>query len=229
MRLLWTSDWTPVSDRPWARRLLLVRHGRTEWNADGRFQGQADVPLDELGREQAEALARHVTASPHYADVGTIVSSDLVRAADTARALAEALGLDVAFDARLREIDVGSWSGSRLEQIAAREEAAGAQSVSARIAAGGDPPRGGDGETLAALRARVSAALDDALAGAPGGTVMIVAHGGVVRTVGAILLGLSDRVSGRLSAGGNTGVTEFRLSADGPRLVRWNDTSHLRS
>src|SRR5690349_8120787 len=101
------DPWLPPTG---PRRILLVRHAQSEWNAVGRWQGQADPPLSEFGREQAAGLAEH----PLLTAFDAIVSSDLQRARSTAVAIAEcrALGSDeISIDAGLRELDVGSWSG----------------------------------------------------------------------------------------------------------------------
>jgi broad specificity phosphatase PhoE len=79
-------------------RLILIRHGATDWNVEGRYQGQVDIPLNELGREQA----RQIVHSLNGADLAAIYSSDLARARDTAEALAHAAGLEVRDDPRLR-------------------------------------------------------------------------------------------------------------------------------
>ena len=89
------------------KRLLILRHGRTEWNASGRFQGQLDPPLDELGREQAKGAARHLAGL----GIEHIVTSDLQRAAHTADALAAGTGLKAIRDLRLRELHLGAWQG----------------------------------------------------------------------------------------------------------------------
>lgn len=97
-------------------RLIVWRHGNTEWNADGRVQGQTDVPLNDLGREQARAAAAVLAELRPDA----IVSSDLRRAADTAAALAALTGLPVRPDARLRERYFGHWQGLALSEVAER-------------------------------------------------------------------------------------------------------------
>ncbi len=217
MGVLWGRSWGGWPDGPRAQRLLLARHGRTEWNATRRFQGQADVPLDDVGREQAHALAAGLAGE----QIDALVSSDLLRARETAEIVAADRGLDIVFDERLREIDVGTWSGRMLADIRGEDPGLGG-----RIERGEDPPRGG-AETLAELRARVAAALADALPRAPDGTLLIVAHGGVVRTIAVYLLDIPDALAGRLHSGRNTSVSEFALADTGPQLVRWNDAGHL--
>ena len=217
MSILWGCGWEGWPKGPRARRLLLLRHGQTAWNANGTFQGQRDVPLDDEGRRQAHAVAKRLEGRKIHA----LVSSDLSRAAETARIVNARLGLEIHWDARLREIDIGEWSGRKSKDVVPQESG-----LAAAIQRGEDPPRGG-AETLAMLRERVQAGLFDALRLAPGGTLLMVAHGGVSRTVASILLGLPDAFAGRLSSGRNTSIGEFKLTDDGPRLKRWNDASHL--
>ena len=118
-----------------AGQLIVLRHGRTEWNATGRFQGQADIPLDHRGLAQANGAARVLAELAPAA----IVSSDLRRATQTAGALSELTGLAVALDARLREIDVGSWEGLTIEEILDVDPG-----LAARYLAGEDVPLVGD-------------------------------------------------------------------------------------
>jgi probable phosphoglycerate mutase len=101
-------------------RLVIWRHGRTEWNAAGRFQGQLDPPLDDVGREQAVRAAPHLVALGLSAQDTVVVSSDLTRAADTATALTTLLGVRPRLDPRLREHGLGSWEGLTREEVATR-------------------------------------------------------------------------------------------------------------
>jgi broad specificity phosphatase PhoE len=156
------------------RRLVLLRHGRTAWNAARRFQGQTDIPLDETGRAQAAAVA------PYLAELGldAIVSSDLSRAAETAAAVAAVLGLPVRTDARLRESDLGPWEGLTAPEAAERLPA-----EYAIWRAGGHRPSTETREHLAdrAVPAIVSL---EAVA------VLVVTHGGTARAITGRLLGL---------------------------------------
>ncbi|OHR35136.1 fructose-2,6-bisphosphatase [Corynebacterium sp. HMSC074C05] len=97
------------------RRLIMLRHGQTSYNATGRIQGQLDTQLSDVGREQARTAAQYLAeAEPR---ITKIVSSDLTRAADTARALAEATGAELSFDKRLRETNLGEWQERTYDEI----------------------------------------------------------------------------------------------------------------
>lgn len=149
-------------------RLVLVRHGRTEWNADGRFQGQADVPLDDVGVAQAVALAPRIAAlSPD-----AVVSSPLVRAKATAVALASVCGLDVALDPRLAEINVGTWAGLRKDHASSE-----LPDIDDLLRRGVDFRRSATGETAVEAGARVAEALRHIAAWNPDGTTVAVGHG----------------------------------------------------
>lgn len=161
------------------RRLVLWRHGRTAWNAEHRFQGQSDIPLDGVGLAQAERAAALL------ADLGpsAIVSSDLVRAAATADALSRRTGLPVAVDPDLRETFAGEWQGLTRAEITERYGDA-----LVTWAAGSDVRPGG-GETRLEVAARTVGALERALAQIPDdGVLVAVTHGGAARAaIGALL------------------------------------------
>lgn len=151
---------------------LLVRHGETDWNRQRRFQGHADPPLNERGRSQARELAAVLAGE----DLRAVYASPLRRASETAGIVARALGLEVRLDRRLMEIDVGSWSGLTRTEIEERFPQA-----FARWRAGG---RGWDaGETYGQLTERVLEALHEIAALHPGESVLVVGHGGTVRSV----------------------------------------------
>jgi len=153
--------------------LQFVRHGESTWNAAGRWQGQADPPLSETGRRQAKAASAALVAL----GATVIASSDLARAAETAREIGAVVGLAPRWVPELRELDVGAWSGLRHEEIARRFPG-----ELARFRAGDPDVRPGGGETRAELRARVTAALAALAAEAPG-RVIAVSHLGVLRAI----------------------------------------------
>lgn len=160
---------------------MLWRHGRTEWNAAGRFQGQLDVPLNPTGESQARAAAAQLAQLPPTA----IVSSDLQRARFTAEALAALAGLPVAIDERLRETYAGGWQGLSREDLLAR------YSDELAAWAGGSDLRPGGGERRSEVAVRMVAAIEDALAVIPAdGTLVVVTHGGAARAAVGQLLGL---------------------------------------
>jgi len=176
------------------RRVLLLRHGRTEWNATGRFQGQQDSALDGIGRAQAAAAA--VAVSPMQPDV--VLSSDLSRARDTAAFVGDEAGLAVVADARLREIHLGRWEGLTRAEARAQfpEEYASWQA--------GIDARRGDGETYAEVGARaVSCVLESLDRLGPGSLVVAVTHGGTARAAIGTLLSLDPDTWWRLSPLGN--------------------------
>jgi broad specificity phosphatase PhoE len=163
------------------RTVLVWRHGQTAWNSQRRFQGQLDIPLDDVGREQA---ARAATLLAGFAP-SAIVSSDLVRARETAQALADVTGLPVATDPRLREIDVGAWQGLTFDEVSERYPV-----EAAMWRDGGDGRRGG-GESLVEVGARGVAAVGDALLDlASDGTLVVVTHGAAGRAIVASMIGL---------------------------------------
>src|SRR5690242_10323145 len=152
-------------------RLIVWRHGNTDWNAGHRVQGQTDVPLNALGRQQAvDAAELLIKMRPD-----AIVASDLHRAADTAAALAALSGLSINYDKRLRERYFGSWQGLTTAEVAASHP-----DEYARWKSGQEI--GGDVESLADLGQRVAEALRAAAELAPpGGTVVVATHGAAAR------------------------------------------------
>lgn len=198
-----------------ATRLIFIRHGRTAWNADGLFQGQADIPLDAEGRAQASAMA------PVVARLGpeAIVSSPLVRARETADALASATGLDVQTDDRLREINVGTWMGRRLADVAAE-----VPGMTEDLAAGRDFRRSPTGETATEAGARVAGAARYIASWNADGTTAVVGHGLATRMGVLELLGW-DMVTGLgLSGLWNCSWTILELR-DRWRLLSYNNVA----
>jgi probable phosphoglycerate mutase len=152
-----------------AARLVLWRHGRTEWNVVGRFQGQAEVPLDEVGRQQAVAAAPLVAAFEPVA----IFSSDLLRTYQTAEPLAAVTGLEIQTDKRLREIHVGSWEGLLGDEIRARDP-----ELAEQVWRGEDVRRSPTGESPQEVADRVAEALAEIAETADdGSTIAVVTHG----------------------------------------------------
>ena len=167
--------------------ILIARHGQSDWNHEKRWQGHADRPLTERGREQAQALADRLA----HIELDAVYSSDLQRARDTAAVVAESQGLELRQLPDLREVDVGSWSG--LTRAEAEE----------RFPEGFARWRDGypgwkDGETYEAMTDRVLRAVDEIAAAHEGGRVLVVSHGGPIRAMHAAALGLDVHAYRRL-------------------------------
>jgi probable phosphoglycerate mutase len=197
---------------PPVRRLLVWRHGRTEWNASGRFQGQLDPPLDDEGRAQAARTALHLAAALRGEET-VLVSSDLQRAVDTAGALAPLLGVPVRIDERLREHGLGSWEGLTRAEVAEQHPTQYEDWMAGRAV----PGRGG--EAQADVAARALAAVVDL---PPASTAVLVTHGGTAGRLVEVLLGLEPgqrRVFGPL---GNCHWSELSFQTSGWRLMRHN-------
>ncbi|MFM9135324.1 MAG: histidine phosphatase family protein [bacterium] len=164
------------------RRLVVWRHGRTAWNAEHRFQGQTDIPLDSEGHAQARRAAAMLAALPP--DV--IVCSDLQRARETAQPLQELTGLDITLDPGLRETAAGEWEGKTRSQLL-EEYGDGL----ARWAVDVSMPAGVTGETRIDVAERTAAAIERGLARIPAdGVLVVVTHGGSARAAIGWLLGL---------------------------------------
>jgi broad specificity phosphatase PhoE len=158
--------------------LLLARHGETDWNRDGRWQGQSDTPLNELGREQARELAEGLDG------IDAVYSSDLERARETAEIVAARLGLEVKVDERLRERSFGAWEGLTMEEIERRYEQAHGRWRA------GEGHGADDAEAFDAFAARVHSFLEEVLRLHPDETVLVVGHGGSIRVIHALASGL---------------------------------------
>ena len=196
--------------------IILWRHGRTEYNAARRLQGQIDIPLDEVGRWQSMTAAAALFAR-HEPD--RIVSSDLVRARDTAQHLAELSGVEVTTDVRLRERSFGDWEGLTSKEIHAQfpDEAT-------VWSAGGTVERPG-GESPAQVGERVAAAMRE-LAAETSGTLVLVTHGAAIALGISALLGQDPGVwrgvAGIDNAHWSTLVPTRHGVAPGWRLVGHN-------
>jgi broad specificity phosphatase PhoE len=171
-------------------RLILVRHGQSTHNAQARLQGQADPPLSDAGRAEAELLR---PALPAFED-DRVVTSDLQRAAQTAALLGYP---GARREPRLREIDVGAWEGRSLSDFPPGPETAWR----------GGPLKAPDGESWAELQSRVGQALDELIAS--GGTWLVVCHGGVVRAALSHVTGADPQ---RVAGPANASVTIVRAN-----------------
>ena len=191
------------------KTVIFWRHGQTDFNVEGRFQGQSDIGLNELGRNQAAQAASYLGEfRPEL-----IVSSDLSRAADTADHLASAAGVDPVRDERLRETAFGEWEGFTRDEIRANWPDELAEWLS-----GADmSPPGGESRTQSGRR--VADAITDIVESSTAETIAIVAHGAVLRGAAEILLGMNG--PGRLAVLGNCGHGEFGFTGTNWVLRSW--------
>ncbi len=211
-------------------RLLLIRHGETDWNASGRYQGQMDIPLNEAGIEQARILgcrlrnelSGSIDPGGPPVSINAIYASDLARAWQTAEIVGAACGLAPRPEPRLRELSFGEWQGLTYQEIGERDPEALAAWNRDRVNC--RPP---GGESLGAMAARVRDLLDDVHRDTRDGTVALVSHGGTIRIILCVLLGhpLADYWQFAVD---NTAIAEIEVRPLGPVVVRWNDAHHLR-
>lgn len=195
--------------------LYLIRHARSTWNAQGRWQGQADPPLDDIGLKQAKALAQHLRSERLLA----VYSSPLHRARQTAEAVAAEHGLQVNLDDRLKERNVGQWSGLTEAQV--REQ------FPEQFAPGWwltGPP---GGESQVELNARTMAVFAEVVAAHPEGSVAVVSHGGSLNAYVLTALGvpLGHHVSFRFA---NASYARLYVHDGRIHLASLCEVAHLR-
>jgi len=167
--------------------ILLARHGETDWNAVGRWQGHTDRPLTEQGRRQAAALAERLA----NVEIDAVYSSDLLRAVETAEPVARRLGLPLQTLPELREVDVGTWAGLTRDEVAERFPD-GFRRWS-EWQTGWD-----DGETYDEMGERVVGAILRLADEHPGGRILVVSHGGAIRALHAAAAGIDIAAFRRL-------------------------------
>jgi len=197
-------------------KILLVRHGETDWNLAQRFQGHSDVPLNQVGLRQAQALRDHLSAET----IGMIYSSDLQRAHETAKIISNGKN-KLQNDARLREVHFGEWEGLTYYEIQKKypgQLAAWEQDVY-KVA----PP---NGETLEALASHTQSFMNDLLLNHKDETILIVTHGGVIRVLICLALNLPARMYWQFQVA-QASLSEIAFYPAGAILNFMNDTCHL--
>ncbi len=199
-------------------RLVCIRHGETSWNSEGRWQEQSGAGLNDRGRAQARATAHHLAS--RFGDAAMIARSDSQRVAETAAPLTELLDVPVLVDARLREVDVGAWSGLTRHQVE-RADPAGWASYRA-----GEARRVGGGETVEEVRARALAAVQEVVERLCGGTAIVLTHGWTLRILVAALLGDEPDLLPRVA---NCSVTVLDVSPHGVERVGYGECGHLEA
>ncbi len=194
--------------------LFLIRHGQTNWNLEQRFQGQSDIPLNETGRKQAQALAERLAGEQFDA----VYVSDLQRATETTRIICKS---EIITDSRLREVDFGDWEGLTYDEIKAKhpETLAAWEADIFKNA----PP---NGETLEGLSTRVQSLLDELRAKHEDQRILIVAHGGVLQTLICLAIKLPPTMYWQFHLS-TASLSEVAFYPAGAILNSLNDTSHL--
>ena len=198
-------------------RVLAIRHGETAWNVDTRIQGQLDIPLNDTGRWQAHRLALAVAEE----GLDAIYASDLLRAYETAQAVARGSGREIVTDTGLRERGFGAFEGLTFKEI---EQRWPEQSERWRRR---DPDFGPEGgEKLRDFFARSVETATRLAAAHPGQTIALVAHGGVMDCLyrAASRIALDAPRSWQL---GNASINRLLYTPQGFTLVGWSDTYHL--
>ena len=198
-------------------RLVLVRHAATDWTAQGRFQGQTDVPLSPHGRRQVAALVQRLMTETLH----TLYASDLQRAWETAQAIATLHALRVQAEPRLREMAFGHWEGLTYAEI--QQSDAQAQAAWERDQLHIAPP---GGETLLQMTERVRAAYTSIVAAGQDKTVGLVAHGGPLQLLLCLALGLPPQAYWQFAMA-PASLSELCVYEQGIILTRLNDTHHL--
>ncbi len=197
--------------------LYLIRHGQTIWNHSGRYQGITDVPLSELGKQQADRLVNYF----EDIELDAIYSSDLSRAYDTAVPLAKNKNLTINSRSELREIDFGEWEGLTYEEIDSRWPGAIMQMyfdvTSLRIS---------KGETFLDLMARSAKVIDEIEKEHSNESVAIVCHGGTIRCLLCTLLDLDLKYAWKFKQD-NANVTIIHFYGKRNLLALLNDVHHL--
>lgn len=200
-------------------RIFLVRHGETIWNAKGRFQGHTDVPLSENGKDQAKNLALRLKNEK----INAFYSSDLSRAKETAEILAQYHQLTVKYLPDLREINFGEWEGLTFKEIADNYGKISEQWWSNPLVT--QIPKG---ENLQEVADRCSRAINDIVINHDGDTVVIAAHGGIIRILISLALGIDLNNYWKLRSDNVAlSILEYH-TPDKAILELFNDTCHLR-
>ncbi len=209
----------PDTLSPMRSEILLIRHGETLWNGEGRIQGHLDSPLSPLGRAQAVSVGARLAAE----GVDHLASSDLGRALETAAAVADATDLEIFVDARLRERSYGALEGMTWPEI---ERARPADF--ARLASHDPNYRPEGGESLMDFRARVLSVLGELGRAAAGSRAAIVTHGGVLGVLYREVNGIPFDVPRNYTLA-NASINRFVLESGAWRMQRWGDVEHLET
>ena len=193
--------------------IIIVRHGRTEFNATGRLQGRTDNPLDEVGLAQADAVATYL--APELLSDTLIVCSPLLRARQTATAIAKGVGASLEIDERWIELDYGAYEGLRQSEVPAnvwREWRSDSDFAAPQ------------GESLNQVQERVAQACDDLAQRLDGRTAVVVSHVSPIKSAVAWALGVDVSVGWKTQLV-TASITRLAISANGAALTSFNEVA----
>jgi len=199
-------------------RVIIVRHGRTEWNRVERFRGRVDIGLDEVGMKQAEVAAKRIREWP----ISAIYSSPLRRAMDTAEIIAAPLELNVQPMSGIIDIDYGSWQGLSTEQVVARDD-----SLYSRWIKSPYEVKFPGGESFTEVRERVASAIGDLIQQHPKETFVLVSHKVICQILILNLLGLDSSHFWQITQD-VCAMNLFEVRGGIPSVLFLNDTCHLK-
>ncbi|MCJ7745622.1 MAG: alpha-ribazole phosphatase [Actinobacteria bacterium] len=198
-------------------RVILVRHGRTAWHAEGRYAGTADVELDEVGRKQVQLVVGRLAD----VDIECVYSSPLSRCFELAGRVAESHGLEVTVDRRLREIDLGRWDGKTYSEIIERDG-----EILRKWTADPSSVTVPGGESLTEVQERAMKWFSQVVAEHPEGTVLASSHGGPIRSILAAVIGLPLSKIFRLQVDlASISIVDYKGKYSNLELL--NETCHL--
>lgn len=198
-------------------RIILVRHSQTEWNREERFRGQADMPLNETGQEQARRMAHRLRNEP----IAAIYTSPLSRAIQTAEIIASVCSLDVQVDAAFLDINYGAWAGLSPAEVAACDpETYRLWYTSPHLV---HPP---NGECLEDVRSRVLYGIERIVLRHPDATALVVGHQVVNKVLLCAVLGLDNSAFWRIRQD-NACINIFTIENGACEIICLNDTCHL--
>lgn len=200
-------------------QLYFIRHGETDWNATGKYQGWSDVPLSEQGRKQAECLGKRFESVP----LDVIYSSPLKRAYDTAKAVADKKAMTIIPDEHFKEINFGDWEGLTAHQL---KELYG-EKFQYFLDHPEDAEFPGEG-SFSLVMERIKIGLDTVLEENQGKNIMIVSHGGLIRLCIFYLTGMDIRFYKQMWIN-NTAVSVVRMTSYGAILYKVNDDAHIEN
>jgi probable phosphoglycerate mutase len=210
-----------------ATRLIAIRHGETTWNVERRLQGHIDIPLNDCGRAQAQAVARALTEDDGVAGsaIAAVYASDLARAFETGRAIAEAAHAPITAVHDLRERSFGDWEGRSYADLSVAFPA-DAERWRKRDPEWSPP---GAAENLLQFRERIQRTVQGIAAHHLGEQIVIVTHGGVLDVLHRLAVGLGIQAP-RTWELGNAAINRLLWTPEGGlTLVGWNDARHLES